>query len=195
MTLSNQVSIRNIMTAHAWRLPVTALGCQSRMLKTSRVLQAAALGAAMLDSRMTRNASGAAAEWPDAAAPPPPFTVPIFLASAVTGAAVPLLHAFLNALRPAAGPSPAGSPSPLASPGGSILRQDVGAAAAAQRPAGASAAAVTSSAFAHVGRVPPQAEQPETEPAHFQVGIKLLFLRTRLPTIHAWLQTASIWHS
>ena len=138
------------------------------MLRTSRVLQAAALGAAMLDSRMTRIASDVvAADWADAAAPPP-FTVPIFLASTVTGAALPLLHAFLNALRPAAGP-PAGLPSPPASPSGSGLPRGVDAAARSDQQSGETDANA-SPAFALAGQVPPKAEGPGIEPAHFQVS-------------------------
>ena len=104
-------------------------------------LQAAALGSAMLDSRMTRTASDAAkGGWSGTAAAPLPFTVPIFLASAVTGAAVPLLHAFLNALLPASGQT-AGSPSPPASPTGpSVQRQNGAAAAVAEQQPGPIAA-------------------------------------------------------
>lgn len=53
----------------------------------------------MSDSRMSRLVAGGVA----AAGPllnPKPFTVPIFVASAVTGASLPLLHTFLHALQP-----------------------------------------------------------------------------------------------
>ena len=54
----------------------------------------------MSSSRMSRQVGGTPAEVGPALQPPPPFTVPIFLASAVTGASLPLLHTFLNALQP-----------------------------------------------------------------------------------------------
>ena len=140
---------------------------------------------AMLDSRMTRTASGASAEdmLSGAVSAPPPFTVPIFLASAVTGAAVPLLHAFLNALRPASsGGQGPGSPSPPASP----MREP-----GTQQPNGAAATAAEQPAIADDPRTEPadgfvrepplRAEkQPATEPTHFQVSPVSLRERTSM---------------
>ena len=120
----------------------------------------------MLDNRMTRTVSGSTEHLSGAGAPPP-FVVPIFLASAVTGAAVPLLHAFLNALRPASG-QPAGSPSPPASPVGSSMRE--GAAMAAMGQPAAAACERVEPGHGLVREGPMRAGHASEEPAHFQVS-------------------------
>ena len=82
---------------------------------------------------------------------------------------MPLLHAFLNGLRPAAGQS-TGSPSPPAlplEPGAQPRGIDAG--APAEEPADASDSGV-SPAGGLIGEVAPGPEQPAVEPAHFQVG-------------------------
>jgi len=83
---------------------------------------------------------------------------------------VPLLHAFLNALRPAAGQPPSGSPSPPASqldPGAQRRRIDP--AASAEQPADADGSRFGPDGGL-IGEQMPGAEQPAAEPAHFQVS-------------------------
>lgn len=73
----------------------------------------------MSNSRISRQVGGVPAEGP-ALQPPPPFTVPIFMASAVTGASLPLLHTFLNALQP----PDVGASGDLLAAGGTVLGKD-----------------------------------------------------------------------